>query len=60
MEYKELINGPDKIIWSRGTYKELARLSQGSEQHNIKGTDTIIFLHPRVLPPGKKPTYARI
>ena len=38
---------------------ELGRLAQGT-RNGEKGTDTIKFIRPSAIPPGKKATYIRI
>jgi hypothetical protein len=59
-EYRQLLKGKDKLLWEQGCSKEIARLAQGRKSNGNKGTNTLHFIHPHQLPPGKKPTYLRI
>ena len=47
-----------KKAWLRGLDNELGQLSQGYAPNNIKGTDTIRFIHKMAIPIGRKVTYA--
>ena len=60
LEYRDLLKGPDKELWYNGCSKEFARLCNGRLKDNTKGTNTLFFIKPQDLPPGKKPTYLRI
>ena len=55
-----LIKGPNKDKWFEGNSKEIVRSSQGRQDGSIKGTNTIYFMHPRVLPASRKSTYLRV
>ena len=59
---EELLNDPHtKVIWSKGTSKELGRLAQGYEE--TPGTNTIFFMsHADIdkIPSDRTITYARI
>ena len=58
-EYRHLIQGKDAKHWMKGNAKEIARLCHG-RKNGAKGTNTIVFKHPREIPPGRKPTYLRV
>ena len=58
LKHAELIKGPDKSIWERGMCNELGRLSQGCG--DIKGRNTIFFIHRNQVPKHEKVTYGRI
>ena len=60
LEYRDLLKGPDRDKWYNGCSKEFARLCNGREADDTKGTNTIFFIKPGDLPEGKKPTYLRI
>ena len=51
-----LLQGKDRIIWDRSTSNEFGRLANGN-QHGVKGTNTIEFIHHFDLPGDKKVTY---
>ena len=59
-EYRHLINGKNAKEWLRGNAKEIARLCQGRKDNTYRGTNTIIFKHPREKPPQAQPTYLRV
>jgi hypothetical protein len=58
LKYAELIKGPDKPIWEKGMCNELGRLAQG--YGNVKGKNTIFFIHRNQVPRNKRVTYGRI
>ena len=60
MEYRELLKGPDRILWYNGGSKEFARLLNGRKKDNMKGTNSMHFIKLSDLPPGKIPTYLRV
>ena len=60
LEYRHLLKSKHKEIWSNECSKEFARLCQGQAQDDTPFTNTIFFISPHDLPPGKKPTYLRI
>ena len=60
LEYKQLMNHPDSKVckmWQRSSANEFGRLAQGVGGQ-IKGTDTIKFLHYNEMPKNWQPTYA--
>ena len=59
-EYRDLIKGPDRDVWMNGCSKEFARLTKGRKADDTPGNNTIVWLHPKHLPPGKRATYMRI
>eukprot|EP00979_Chaetoceros_neogracilis_P016968 scaffold10166_cov289-Chaetoceros_neogracile.AAC.1 len=59
-ELKDLLKTKDKKHWEGGSFKELARLAQGSKRRSLQGTDTIDFITRSEMPIDKKPTYARV
>jgi hypothetical protein len=59
-EYRHLVRGPDRSIWTTSLANDLGRLAQGIGTRMPKGTNTIFFLHPSKIPTGRKVTYARI
>ena len=60
LEYRDLLNTPDRQAWYDGCSKEFARLCNGRSKDSTKGTNSIRFTRPSALPPGKKATYLRI
>jgi hypothetical protein len=58
MEYRHLIRDPaTKDIWEHSCANEFGRLAQGIR--DIKGTDTITFIHKSKIPKGCRATYPR-
>jgi len=43
-EYRDLLKTKDREHWTNGSFKELARLAQGSKTRKLQGTDTIDFI----------------
>jgi hypothetical protein len=60
LEYRDLLKTTDRDRWYDGCSKEFARLAQGRSKDDTKPTNTIFFIHPKDLPPNKRPTYLRI
>jgi hypothetical protein len=60
LEYRHLIKGPDADKWKQANINEIGRLTDGRVGNGIVGTNTIKFIHPSALPPGRKPTYLRV
>ena len=60
MELKALFKTSNGDRWKEGGYRELSRLTTGSNSRKIKGTNTMTFIKPHELPSDKKATYARI
>ena len=58
LKYKDLIKSNDKHLWAQGMCNELGRLSQGFG--NVKGNNTLYFIHKSQVPRNKKVTCARI
>lgn len=60
-EYRQLIRQPEtKKRWLHGMAKELGRLTQGLDNSDVEGTDTMFFIPHTALPAGRKPTYTRV
>jgi hypothetical protein len=62
-EYRQLLTSTQGPQWEQAAIEEWARLAQGLPTHNIpssEGTNTIRFIAPKDLPPGRKATYPRI
>ena len=63
-EYRELSNSSIGDRWQLAFCIEWGRLFQGftapDPKHSCTGTNTCHLIHPRDMPPGKKPTYIRI
>jgi hypothetical protein len=56
VEYRHLIRNPaTKDIWEHSCANEFRRLAQGIR--DIKGTDTITFIHISKIPKGCRATY---
>ena len=61
LEYRDLLKNPKTCnVWYDACSKEFARLCNGRQKDNTKGTNSIRFKKPSQLPPGKKATYLRI
>jgi hypothetical protein len=58
--FQQHLRGPDAALWRQGSSNEIGRLAQGILPHMPSGTDTIHFIAPSALPPGRKPTYLRV
>ena len=56
LEYRHLLKTKHKEIWSNVCSKKFAGLCQGWAQNDTPFTNTIFFIAPHELPPGKKPT----
>lgn len=56
-EYRELSQSSDSAIWRKSNAEEIGRLAQG--YGDIKGTNTIFFIHPSAMPKGCKAAYLR-
>ena len=59
LEYRDLVKGPDRIVWVKGFSNELGRLAQGVGGR-VKGTDTIKFITKKEVPMNYKVTYGKI
>ena len=57
-EYKELSQCSEGPIWQASIADEIGRHAQGFGA--VKGTNTILFIHPSAMPKGRKATYVRI
>lgn len=60
LEYRHLIQGPDKDIWIKALANDLGRLAQGVGTRMPTGNSTIFFIHPSEIPTHKKITYGRL
>jgi hypothetical protein len=57
-EYLHLICDPEtKDVWEHSCANEFGQLAQGIR--DIKGTDTITFIHKSKIPKGRRATYPR-
>ena len=59
-DYKELLASSDGHHWENSCSNEFGRLAQGRHPTMPTGTDTIFFIHPSRIPPGRRATYLRI
>lgn len=59
LQYRDLIQRENKIMWEDAMCRELGRLAQGWEEEGIKGTETIHFIYHSEVPQGRKATYVR-
>ena len=58
-----LLRGPDSLLWSTSLSNEWGRCTQGltksrSRDDQILGNNTMVFIYPHQIPPGRKVTYA--
>ena len=60
LEYRHLIQGPDKDIWVKALANYFGRLAQGVKDIMPTGNSTIFFIQPREIPSHKKVTYGRL
>jgi hypothetical protein len=60
LEYRHLVQGPDRLAWEASFANELGRLAQGNLPHHPGGSDTIFFIPRARLPAKRRPTYGRI
>ena len=60
LEYRHLIQGPDKDIWVKALANDFGRLAQGVKRKMSTGNSTIFFIHPSDIPTHKKVTYGRL
>ena len=60
LEYRHLIQGPDKDIWVKSLANDFGRLAQGVKGRMPTGNSTIFFIHPSEIPSHKKVTYGRL
>ena len=58
-EYPSLVASSEGPHWEESCSQEIARLCQGGFQ-DIKGTETMHFIHHRSIPKGRRPTYCRV
>ena len=47
-----------KDVWINGLNNKLGRLSNGFKPNNVKGTNTIKFIHQNTIPSNRKITYS--
>lgn len=59
-EYRHLIRSPARTLWIKSLANDLGRLAQGVGTRMPTGTNTIFFIRPSAIPPGRKVTYARL
>ena len=60
LEYRHLIQGPDKYIWVKALANDFGSLAQGVKYRMPTGNSTIFFIHPSDIPTHKKVTYGRL
>ena len=60
LEYRHLIQWPDKDIWVKALANNFGRLAQGVKTIIPTGKSTIFFIHPREILAHKKVTYGRL
>ena len=60
IEYRHLIQGPDKDIWVKALANDFGCLAQGVKDRMPTGNSTIFFIHPSEIPSHKKVTYDRL
>ena len=60
LEYRHLIQIPDKDIWVKSLANYFGRLAQGVKDRIPTGNSTIFFIHPNEIPAHKKLTYGRL
>ena len=60
LEYRQLIQGPDKYIWVKALANDFGRLAQRVKTIMPTGNSTIFFIHPSEIPAHKKVTYGRL
>jgi len=60
LEYKQLIQGPEKHIWIRSLANYIGRLAQGISIRMKTGTNTIFFIHPSKIPKERKSAYYKL
>ena len=60
LEYRHLVQGPDKETWVKDLANDFGQLEKGIGTRMPSGNETISFVHPRVIPTHKKVTYGRL
>ena len=60
LEYRHLIQGPDKDIWVKSLVNDFGRLTQGVIDRMPTGNSTIFFIHSSEILAHKKVTYSRL
>ena len=60
LEYRDLIQGPDKDIWVKSLANDFGRLAQGIKDKMSTGNSTIFFINPSEIPAHKNVTYGRL
>ena len=60
LEYRHLMEGPDRSIWEKSLANDLRRLAQGVGTRIPTGNNTIFFVHPSEILLHKKVTYERL
>ena len=60
LEYRHLIQVPDKDIWVKALANDFGRLEQGVKVRMPTGNSTIFFIHPSEIPTHKKVTYVHL
>ena len=57
LEYRHLIQGPDKDIWVKALANDFGRLAQGVKDIIPTGNSKIFFIHPSEILTHNKVTY---
>ena len=60
LEHRQLAKGPDREIWRKDLANNLGRLAQGVGSRMTTGMNAIKFIHPKLIPQGKKSTYCKL
>ena len=60
LEYRHLVQGPDKDIWVKALANDFGHLAQGVKDRMPTNNSTIFFIHPSKIPTRNKVTYGRL
>ena len=60
LEYRHLIRGPNKDVWTTSLANDLGRLAQGVGTRMPTGTNTVFFIPCSAIPYGRTVTYSRL
>ena len=59
LEWRYLVNGPDKEIWNKALSNDIGRLTQGAGTRMTK-INNMFFMHPIKMPKHEKSTYFKL
>ena len=59
-DYRHLIRGPDKALWTKALANDLGQLAQGVGTRMPKGTNSIFFIPSKAIPKDRKVTYVKL